>query len=233
MNLPFLDDIIYYVASFIAVMIVLTLHEFSHAFVAYKCGDPTPKWQGRVSLNPARHFDLMGLLCFTFVGFGWAKPVNINPANFKKYRLGCILTAVAGVLINFLTAILFYPLFVLSFRYLISSGNYFALFLSNLTELLYGYSLAFCAFNLLPLYPLDGFHVIETLSKRRGKVYDFLRKYGQTILLFLIVESFICDIFVHRLGVYQMGAFNILGYIMSFATGILGYPISVLWGLIF
>lgn len=71
-------------ASFLAVVVVLTLHEFSHAFVAYKCGDPTPKWTKRLSLNPARHLDLVGLICFTFVGFGWAKPVEVNPNNFKN-----------------------------------------------------------------------------------------------------------------------------------------------------
>ena len=98
-------------ASFLAVVIVLTLHEFAHAFVAVKCGDPTPKWNGRLTLDPLRHFDLVGLICFALVGFGWAKPVPINPNNFKKYRTGMALTASAGVVVNFLTALLVYPLY--------------------------------------------------------------------------------------------------------------------------
>ena len=97
-------DLIELLASFLAVVVVLTLHEFAHAFVAYKCGDPTPKYTGRLSLNPLRHFDLVGLICFTLVGFGWAKPVQVNPGNFKNYRLGMGLTACAGVLANFLSA---------------------------------------------------------------------------------------------------------------------------------
>lgn len=83
-----MESILKLIASFLAVVVVLTLHEFAHAFVAYKCGDPTPKWNRRLTLNPARHFDLMGLIFFTLVGFGWAKPVPVNPDNFKKYRLG-------------------------------------------------------------------------------------------------------------------------------------------------
>jgi len=220
------------IASFFAVIIVLTLHEFAHAFVAYKCGDPTPKWNGRLSVNPLKHFDPTGLICFTLVGFGWAKPVAINPENFKKYRLGLVLTAIAGVVVNYLSAFLFYPLFALSANFLLETGTYFAYLLESFTYFLFAYSMSFCVFNLLPLYPLDGFRVVEALNKRRGKVYQFLRNNGYYILLFLIVESFICDMFV-RFGVAQMAWFDILGYIMSFATGILGYPISALWGLVF
>ena len=97
-------DFIWYlyglVVSFLAVVIVLTLHECAHALVAYKCGDPTPKWNRRLTLNPLRHFDPIGLFCFAVVGFGWAKPVPINPENFKHYRRGLFLTSSAGIIVN-------------------------------------------------------------------------------------------------------------------------------------
>ena len=219
-------------ASFLAVVIVLTLHEFAHAFVAVKCGDPTPKWNGRLSFNPLRHFDLVGLICFALVGFGWAKPVPINPNNFKKYRTGMALTASAGVLMNFLTALLIYPVFIAVHRYLPGLlPGYLTSFLEQFTRYIYIYSLSFCVFNLLPFYPLDGFRVLDALDKRRGKVTRFLRQYGYYILLFLIAESFICNLFV-RFGVYQMDYFNILGWVMQFATDILGWPIMALWGLL-
>lgn len=217
-------------ASFLAVLVVLTLHEFSHAFVAYKCGDPTPKWSGRLSVNPLRHFDLIGLICFTLVGFGWAKPVAINPNNFKKYRLGLALTSTAGVIMNYLCAFLFWPLFLVVLYYIPADVPIKA-FLLPLTQYLCVYSLSFCVFNLLPFYPLDGFRLVDALNKRRGKVYRFLRQYGYYILLFLIVESFICRTFVN-FGVEIMSMFNILGWIMQFATGIFGWPISAFWGLI-
>ena len=219
-------------ASFLAVVIVLTLHEFAHAFVAVKCGDPTPKWNGRLSFNPLRHFDLVGLICFALVGFGWAKPVPINPNNFKKYRTGMALTASAGVLMNFLTVLLIYPVFFAVHRYLPGLlPGYLTSFLEQFTRYIYIYSLSFCVFNLLPFYPLDGFRVLDALDKRRGKVTRFLRQYGYYILLFLIAESFICNLFV-RFGVYQMDYFNILGWVMQFATDILGWPIMALWGLL-
>ncbi|MGN1078298.1 MAG: site-2 protease family protein [Candidatus Gallimonas sp.] len=227
------------VASFLAVVVVLTLHEFSHAFVAYKCGDPTPKWNGRLSLNPLKHFDLAGLICFTLVGFGWAKPVPINPDNFRHYRRGLGLTASAGIVMNYICAFLFYPLFLLVLNYLYVPV--LSAFLQCLTLYLYAYSLSFCVFNLLPFYPLDGFRIVDACSKKRGKIYRFLRQYGYYILLFLIVESFICRIFTDYLGagmigvegVRIMGYLNIFDWIMTFATKYLGFPILALWGLAF
>ena len=229
-----LDDLFYYIASFVAVVVVLTLHEFAHAFAAYKCGDSTPKWNKRLTLNPLRHFDITGLICFTLVGFGWAKPVPINPNNFKNYRKGLGLTASAGIIMNFVFAFLWYPIFCVIANYACAKiGNsYLNYFLYMLFYLPFAYSLSFCVFNLLPFNPLDGFRIVEACSKNHGKVYQFLYKYGQWILLFLIAESFICRVFSQWLGVYQMDYLNILGWIMKFATGILGWPITALWGLI-
>ena len=217
-------------ASFLAVVIVLTLHEAAHAVVAYTCGDPTPKWQHRLSLNPLRHFDLLGLICFTFVGFGWAKPVAINPNNFKKPRLGMGLTACAGVATNYVTAFFFYPIFCVVLYYF-PEVAFLRELLLLFTYYLFAYSLSFCVFNLLPLYPLDGFRIVDAVNKRRGKVYRFLRNYGYYILLGLILESFICRICVN-LGAGIMDYFNILGWFMTFATGILGWPVTALWGLV-
>lgn len=217
-------------ASFCAVIIVLTLHEFAHAYVAYKCGDPTPKWNGRLSLNPLRHYDLVGLLCFTFVGFGWAKPVAINPENFRKYRLGLGLTACAGIVMNYLTALIIYPLYLVVLYYM-PSAPFVTLLLKYFFYYVFAYSLSFFVFNLLPLYPLDGFRILDAVNKKRGRVFRFLRNNGQYILFALILESFVCQLCV-RFGIWQMGWFNILGWFMQFATGILGWPITALWGLI-
>ena len=112
-----MDYLLELVARFLAAVIVLTLHEFAHAFVAWKCGDPTAKFSGRMSLNPMRHFDPLGMLLFALAGFGWAKPVPVNPGNFKKYRSGCFWTSAAGVIVNYLSAFLFYPLYMLVFTY--------------------------------------------------------------------------------------------------------------------
>ena len=224
------EYIVELLASFCAVIIVLTLHEFAHAYVAYKCGDPTPKWSGRLFLNPLRHFDLFGLLCFTFVGFGWAKPVSINPENFRNYRAGLGLTACAGIVVNYLTALLIYPVYLVVVYYM-PEVPFVTLVLEYFFYLVFAYSLSFFVFNLLPLYPLDGFRILDAVNKRRGRIVRFLRNNGQYILFGLIIESFICQLLV-RFGIPQMAWFDILGWFMQFATGILGWPIRALWGLI-
>ena len=232
-----MNAIIELIASFLAVVTVLTFHEFAHAFAAYKSGDPTAKLQRRLTLNPLRHFDIVGLICFTLVGFGWAKPVSVNPNNFKHYRRGLAWTASAGVITNYIMALLLYPLFLVVFHYL--RVPILTEFMLALTFSLFSYSLAFCVFNLLPLYPLDGFRIIESCSPH-GRAYHIWRQVSYYILLFLIIESFICRIFTNYLGVGVIGVtgvsvidkLNILGWIMKFATQIFGYPITALWGLI-
>ena len=224
------DYIVELLASFCAVVIVLTLHEFAHALVAYKCGDPTPKWEGRLSLNPLRHYDLWGLLCFTFVGFGWAKPVSVNAYNFRNYRAGLILTACAGVVANFVLAFLVYPLYLVV-AYYVPHIPFVTLLLRDFFYFVFAYSLSFFVFNLLPLYPLDGFRILDAADRRNGRVTRFLRSNGQYILFALIAESFLCKLLV-RFGISQMAWFDILGWFMQFATELLGWPIKALWGLI-
>ena len=166
-------DFLFIIASFIAVAVVLSLHEFAHAFVAYKCGDVTPKLNGRLTINPIAHFDLLGLLMFTFAGFGWAKPVPINPYNFRHYKRGLGFTAVAGVVMNYITAFLFYPVYLLILRFVNLPWEPVNFFLSTLPLLMYSYSLAFCVFNLIPLPPLDGWRVVEAVNHKRGRVFRF------------------------------------------------------------
>lgn len=212
-------------AQFLAVAVVLTFHEFAHAFVAYKCGDPTAKFSGRMTLNPTKHFDPLGLIAFAFAGFGWAKPVPVNPYNFKNYRWGSFWTSAAGILVNYLMAFTIYPLFVLVVRFVcpVFSGTYMSSFLYNLFGGMVSCSLSFCVFNLLPLYPLDGFRMVDALNKKRGKVFQFLRDKGQFVLLALILIHFLSS------RVPYLGYIDVLGYVLTYAVNTIAKPIILLW----
>lgn len=224
-----MEYFVYLLASFLAVMIVITTHEFAHAFVAYKCGDPTAKFAGRMSLNPVRHFDPLGIVMFAFAGFGWAKPVPVNPYNFRNYKSGSFWTASAGVIVNYLSAFLFFPLVVLVKLYVLPlvEGTYLEIFLSDLTWLLLLYSLNFCIFNLLPLHPLDGFRIMDALNKKRGKVYQFLRNYGHYILLALVFINFLSD------RIPYLAYIDVLGFVLPRLVSLVGKPIALFWGWIF
>lgn len=220
-------------AQFLAVALVLSFHEFAHAYAAYKCGDPTAKFSGRMTLNPVKHFDPIGVIMFAFAGFGWAKPVPINPNNFRNYRKGCILTSAAGVLMNYVMAFLLYPVLVLVATYVCPyfSGTYMENFLYVFFYAAFTCSLSFCVFNLLPFYPLDGFRIIDAVNTRRGKVFQFLRTQGHYVLLGLIALHFLSG------RIPYLGYFDVLGYVLNFAVGIFGRPITLFWnwilGLIF
>jgi Zn-dependent proteases len=172
-------------------LISLTLHEWGHAFAAYKCGDPTARNLGRMTLNPLAHIDPYGLLMIVFVGFGWAKPVPVNSRNYRNYKKGEAIVSLAGVTMNLLLAVVFSALFVLFFWL---SQTHPANWLESdvlWTVLQYGIALniALFLFNLLPFYPLDGYHIFELLFARRlpFKVLNFLRRYGQFILIALLL----------------------------------------------
>lgn len=238
-----MNEIIEIVAGLIAVIFIFAPHEFAHAFVAYKCGDPTAKMQGRLTLNPIKHIDLAGFILCAFTGFGWAKPVPVYPYNFHKYRKGMFLTSIAGVVTNYIVAFIAYPLYLVIFKYLYI--NNLAFFYENqwldvivqiiYTALffIYAYGMSVVIFNLLPLYPLDGFRIVESFTREINPVRRFLKNYGMYILIGLVLESYLCDLLIKYADVpYFVSYFDILGWLGWFAQNILGYPITALWGLI-
>ena len=231
-------SLIFFLASIIAVLFVFVPHEYAHAFAAYKSGDATAKMYGRLTLNPIKHIDPVGIIFLIFTGFGWAKPVPINPYNFRNYRKGLFATAVAGVITNYIIAFIAYPLYLLLKQYALGAVEYgtalydFIYFIDTVFYCIYLYSLSVFIFNLLPLYPLDGFRVVESLTREINPVRRFLRYYGYYILIFLVVESYLCDILVSY-SIFPFAQYlNILGYFQWFARNIIGFPISALWDII-
>lgn len=175
-----------------AIIIGLTVHEWAHAFAADKLGDPTAKNLGRMTLNPFAHIDLFGFLCLLVVGFGWAKPVPVNPRNFKNYRRDDIIVSLAGIAMNLVVAFFATILFYFGvYRWNLGSNEaFYTIFLSIVTI-----NLSLAVFNLLPIYPLDGSHVLESLFMRYiPKFFMFLRQYGQYILIALLVSGLVSTV---------------------------------------
>ncbi len=163
-----------YALIFIAALLVcLTIHEFAHAFVAFRLGDPTAKLEGRLTLNPIAHLDPIGTLFLLLVGFGWGKPVPINPAYFRK-KSDEILVALAGIASNLILA----TVMAVILRSLLSNGtstdSYLAVFLGLAIVL----NVLLAVFNILPIPPLDGSHVVEYFLSDAAKYqYEIIGPY--------------------------------------------------------
>ena len=181
--------------SFPGIVIGLSFHEFAHAYVSNKLGDPTPKIQGRVTLNPMAHFDPFGFACLLFCGFGWGIPVEIDNRYYKHPRRDEILVSVAGVFMNLIVAIVF----SFASKILIATGDYqmvlgngwkgilFQIFLYTIMI-----NLTLLVFNLIPIPPLDGFGILtELFNLREKKWYKSVYQNGFLILMIFLLLGII------------------------------------------
>ncbi len=179
-----MNILIVYILSLPPILFALTIHEYAHGYVAYRMGDPTAKFAGRLTLNPIKHIDLFGFLAFLIFRFGWAKPVPIQPHNFTDIKKGIIYTSLAGPLSNFLFAI---PLGLLLRIFPVLYQNNLLLPIGMMLQLGLIYNLIFCAFNLIPIPPLDGSKVLFVLlPPEYNHIKLWLEHYGFMVLIGLI-----------------------------------------------
>lgn len=171
-------------AWFVALLVAISVHEFSHALAAFKLGDPTAEYEGRLTLNPLAHLDPIGTLMILFVGFGWGKPVPVNPLNFDNPRRDHALVALSGPLSNFAAALILSSLLKLPLG---AGGLLLEVFL--LPTIILNISLG--VFNLLPILPLDGFSVVSGfLPRDLAFKWEELQQYSLYILVFTLLPIF-------------------------------------------
>lgn len=213
----------------LVVLISMILHELAHGYVALWNGDATAKVNRRLTLNPLAHFDIIGFFMLMTVGFGYAKPVPVNPYNFRHQKRGIFTVAIAGVTVNLVLAffssglMFLFGWLMVKFPGGINVLSYFLAFFQYMVLV----NLGLFFFNLLPIHPLDGFRVIEAFTRYNNKVVRFFRNFGQYILLALVGISILADIFGLPIWCDPLGA-----YIFYARSGV--YQLfGSFWGLIF
>ncbi|MBR0135610.1 MAG: site-2 protease family protein [Clostridia bacterium] len=191
-----LTDLALYI---IVILVSLSVHEWAHAFTAHLNGDDTARNMGRMTVNPLKHLEPIGMLMLLVFGFGWAKPVPVNPSRYRKYRLGEFTVSFAGIFANlviaFTAAVAFAVTALISLKNGVEAPK-------NLYSLFMYFGVINCAlaiFNLLPIYPLDGSHIFELLFGKLigAKAVMWIHSHGRLLLYALFAVSFVLS----RMGI--------------------------------
>lgn len=195
-------------ATLLAVLLAITLHELAHGYVAYYLGDNTAKAAGRLTLNPLAHLDPIGALMMLVAGFGWAKPVPVNPFFFKGNRTkGMMLVSLAGPLVNLIVAYIAYAIYVAG------KGFYDIPFMNQFLNYCILLNIYLAIFNLIPIPPLDGSKILAGFLPKKA-AYTFLNtveRYGFLILMVLILLN-ITDLFIQPIAYVIL---NFYGWLLN------------------
>ena len=189
----------------IAILIALSVHEWAHAYTAYRLGDPTAKYAGRMTLNPLSHIDALGAFMFLFVGFGWGKPVPVDPRYLKNVRRDSAIISLAGPLSNFVLAWIAFAILVIlgkgvgtsvfSLLGAQTNGNPLMVVAIQLCQNLIFINLALMSFNLIPIAPLDGSKIVRPfIPLRYQDMYEDIMMRGPMILIGLLVIEYVLHI---------------------------------------
>lgn len=234
------NTIVYYVLVALAVLITLTIHEYSHGYAAYKLGDNTAKNLGRLTLNPIAHIDPVGALCMLFFRFGWAKPVPINSRNLRKPKRDFAIVALAGPLSNLLMAFMSAFLYLLSYSLLVKIEYSSELTLAiaqnalNFIYIFHSVNIGIAVFNLIPIPPLDGSRILLVVLP--PKLYFNIMRYERTIYFILIgwllLGGYVADFITSIPILGENPIVNVLAEILSLSD-LIGRLMQIISDLIF
>ncbi len=206
------------VATVMAIFVAMPFHEFAHAFAAKREGDYTAVAMHRYTLAPHAHFDVKGFIFLFLFRFGWAKPVPIDSRNFKRGRLSLFLVSIAGVLANLILGIFFLFVYMLLYRFFPNFLEYtlYGQLLSSFLLISVSFNFTLVFFNILPIYPLDGYNLIASMSKTENSFLVFMKKYSFIIYLLFIITGLYYLYFNYTAGLLIDG----LIYVFSLILGI-------------
>jgi Zn-dependent protease len=181
-NILFENPLLFFISA-IGLTIAITVHEFAHAWSADRLGDPTPRLQGRVTLNPLKHLDPIGTLFILFIGFGWGRPVEFDPFNLRDMRRDAAIISFAGPLSNIIMAVL---AGLISFGF--AAAGMLSPIMAPIIYLFIYMNIGLAVFNMIPIHPLDGFKIVGgLLSKEKAHDWYALERYGFIFLLVIIM----------------------------------------------
>lgn len=186
-NLDFVSAVVYIISALAVIFLTMPIHEFAHGFAAVKLGDNTPKWQGRLTLNPLAHIDYIGAMCILLFGFGWAKPVQVNHLNFKNPKRDMALTALAGPVSNILMALVF-NIIAYAIWLTVGAPEGIGFYLFLFCDFVVQINVSLAVFNLIPISPLDGSRILTAVLPDR--TYYKIMQYERYIYLGFLLLLF-------------------------------------------